>query len=363
MTKEIWQRIEELRVQKENIVLMTIVSGEGSVPRKAGAYMFLSESGKQYGTIGGGAAEYRALRIAQELLEEINAKTGPLKEETIQTNTRERFDKNKPVLKQFRMDGQEVFSQNMICGGQIQVLFTPILKEDSGADKWIDEGIRLSKAQEKFFFLLPLQEAHAKVQVISATKLDENLKEGYLPELYSAVLSADKIILETDRGKIYAEQFGNVGKVYLFGAGHISKALVPLLESIQFPCVVLDDREELLTKERFEKAMECRLVDYQDIAKYVSVKEDDYVLILTPDHSFDYEVERFALQTNAFYIGMVGSKRKIAISHEKLRLEGFDDVMLGRVHAPIGLSIGSRTPEEIAISIAAEMIAVRSHQR
>lgn len=352
MTKELWYRLKELHEQREHVVLMTIVSGEGSVPRKAGAYMLLGERGEQHGTIGGGAAEYRALQIARDLLQKM----------IDNTDMRNKNCSVAPVIKQFRMDGQEVFGRDMICGGYIRVLFTPVFKEDPEADKWMDEGLRLWGEREQFFLLLPLGDSTERVQVFSAAALDEKRKEGFLPEGFGATHSADKMIWETNHGKIYAEQFGIGGKVYLFGAGHISKALVPLLESIQFDCVVLDDREELLTKERFDKAAECRLVDYQDIAKYVSVTEEDYVLIMTRGHSFDYEVEHFALQTNAYYIGMVGSKRKIAISHEKLRSEGIDEVLLNRVHAPIGLPIGSRTPEEIAISIAAELIAVRSHQ-
>lgn len=360
MTRDLWKQLKKLRDEKKDIVLMTIVSGEGSVPRKEGASMLLGEGGKQYGTIGGGAAEYSALQISQKLLEEMNGVIDSLKAESPKKKRGERIAGIKPTLKWFQMDGQEVFSQEMICGGRIQVLFTLISKEDAGADQWIGKGLRLSEDGEKFVFFLPMELSSENVQVISATELDEKPMEGYLIDCIGTGRLADKGILETSHGKIYAETFDCGGKVYLFGAGHISKALVPILESIQFDCVVLDDREELLTKDRFGKAKECRVVDYQNISKYVSVTDGDYILILTRGHSFDFEVERFALQTNAYYIGMVGSKRKIAISHEKLRSEGFDEVILKRVHAPIGLPIGSRTPEEIAISIAAEMIAVRA---
>ncbi|KLI60381.1 XdhC family protein [Brachyspira hyodysenteriae] len=149
--------------------------------------------------------------------------------------------------------------------------------------------------------------------------------------------------------------------VYIFGGGHVSYDLVEVLYKLGFNCIVIDDREEFANKDRFPSASKIIVEDYESVFNKIDIRDKDYIVIVTRGHSHDYIVEKNALKTNALYIGMIGSKNKIKTLHDRLKNEeNYTDEMILRVHAPIGIPIGAETTEEIAISIAAELILVRA---
>ena len=139
--------------------------------------------------------------------------------------------------------------------------------------------------------------------------------------------------------------------------GHVSLDLVDILNKLSFNCIVIDDREEFAN--RFNNAI--IVDDYENVFNKINITEKDYIIIVTRGHSYDYIVEKNALKTNAYYIGMIGSSKKIATLHNRLKEEEkYTDEMVDRVHAPIGLQIGAESTEEIAVSIAAELILKRA---
>ena len=149
--------------------------------------------------------------------------------------------------------------------------------------------------------------------------------------------------------------------VYIFGAGHVSLDLVDILNKLSFNCIVIDDREEFANKERFNNAYKIIVDDYENVFSKINITERDYIIIVTRGHSYDYIVEKNALKTNAYYIGMIGSNKKITTLHSKLKEEEkYTYEMIDKVHAPIGLPIGAESTEEIAVSIAAELILKRA---
>ena len=168
--------------------------------------------------------------------------------------------------------------------------------------------------------------------------------------------------LKNETQKIYAEEFNFDGKVYIFGGGHLAQELVPVLSHLGFWCMVMDDREEYTAPNLFPGVQETKTVDFTLLSDILEVKKEDYLVVVTRGHSCDADVERFALRTPAFYIGVVGSKRKTQYVREKLLAEGFTNEELDRVHAPIGIDIASETPAEIAISIAAQLIQIRAEK-
>ena len=167
-------------------------------------------------------------------------------------------------------------------------------------------------------------------------------------------------ILELDGKAYYAEEFCYDGKVYLFGGGHLAQELVPVLHHLDFCCIVLDDREEYVDKALFPDAGQTMLVDFTKLDEILSIRKNDYLVIVTRGHRCDADAEAFALRTGASYIGVVGSRRKTKYVREKLEAQGFTGEQLDSVYAPIGIEIGSETPAEIAISIAAQLIQIRS---
>jgi len=161
----------------------------------------------------------------------------------------------------------------------------------------------------------------------------------------------------------YAVQLVSSGRVYIFGGGHVAQALVPILASVDFRCVILEDREEFADPALFGGVHEVRLITPDRWEKGLSLTRDDCICIMTRGHQNDLECQAFALKTPAYYIGVIGSRKKIAIAREKLLQMGFLDDEIARLHTPIGLPIGAQTPAEIAVSIAAEMIQCRAQYR
>lgn len=159
-----------------------------------------------------------------------------------------------------------------------------------------------------------------------------------------------------------AAQSGS-GRVLLFGAGHVARALAALLPALEFEYWVVDDRPEFAVKDAFPGAAGVLCEEMAAAVNRLEPTEEDLIVIMTRGHEHDYEVLREALATPAGYIGLMGSRRKIAMTRQKLEEEGFGPEQFARVSTPIGLSIGAETPAEIAVSVAAQLIAWRAEHR
>ena len=147
--------------------------------------------------------------------------------------------------------------------------------------------------------------------------------------------------------------------LYICGGGHIGLALAKIARLLDYRIIVIDDRPEYVTPDRFPEAERCVLHSYNDVFDVIEVNKSGLIVIVTHGHKGDEAALASALKTPAFYIGMIGSKKKVASTFNHLREQGITDAQLSRVHAPIGLEIFGQSPEEIAISIAAEIIAAR----
>src|SRR5215467_11518216 len=149
--------------------------------------------------------------------------------------------------------------------------------------------------------------------------------------------------------------------LYMFGAGHVAVNLYKVASNAGFDVTVVDDREAYANRERFPDATEIIADDFDKAMSQLSPNDSAYIVILTRGHRDDMRVLRWAVQTPARYIGMIGSKRKTIAIFRELVAEGIPEQSFERVHAPVGLDIGAITPEEIAVAITAELIAARRH--
>lgn len=147
--------------------------------------------------------------------------------------------------------------------------------------------------------------------------------------------------------------------LYIFGGGHVSIAVANAAHTAGFAIGVIDDREQFANRERFPMAREV-YTSYEEAFEKLQPNASTYILIVTRGHRDDMRVLAWAVKTNARYLGMIRSKRKVLSVYQALEREGFAPELFDRVHAPVGVEIGALTPEEIAISISAELIAVRS---
>lgn len=306
--KDLFLNIRRALEKGERVVLARILASHGSTPRGEGARMAIFADGSAQGTIGGGAVEHRAHTLGLDVLV-----SG---EEKIQS---------------YSLHAGEIADIGMVCGGDVLVCLQ-IMDDISVVD-----DILLAYSSNRSSYLVT------------------EVQNGCISKFY---LSYDKVA--PIRGKVYVEQLKPAGRVFVFGAGHVSRALVPILSKLEFSCVVLDDRSSFLTDKLFATAVELVTINYEDLS-CIDFTQDDYVVIMTRGHSSDYEVLRQVLKTPVRYIGCIGSRAKVAHTQQRLRELGFNDTDFERIHSPIGLAISAQTPDEIAISIAAQMIMQRAN--
>jgi len=160
---------------------------------------------------------------------------------------------------------------------------------------------------------------------------------------------------------IFVEHILPPAELYIFGAGHVAANLYRVARNTGFEVTIIDDRENYANKERFPEAVAVYAEDFDQAMNKLSPSEASYIVIVTRGHRDDMRILRWAVQTPARYIGMIGSKRKTIAIFRELTKEGLAPELFERVHAPVGLDIGAVTPEEIAVSITAELIAIRRH--
>jgi len=163
--------------------------------------------------------------------------------------------------------------------------------------------------------------------------------------------------------EVFLEPILPAATVYLFGAGHVSLNVYKVARLAGFEVVVVDDRERYANRERFPEARDIYAEDFEQSLAQLSPNENSFLVIVTRGHRDDMRVLKWAVETPARYIGMIGSRRKVLTTYKELERLGvpqgkFED---SRLHAPVGLDLGALTPEEIAVAIVAEMIAVRRH--
>jgi xanthine dehydrogenase accessory factor len=201
--------------------------------------------------------------------------------------------------------------------------------------------------------------------LVRRDKLDLGSFPG--PESWIPLLTGESarkkspVVAGVEGKRFFVEPSFLPGTVYLFGAGHVSRPVAELAAMVDFRTVVLDDRADFANKERFPKADQIIVVpSYDNLFDGLEIERDSYLVIVTRGHLHDKTVLEQSLRMKAGYIGMIGSKRKQHLLYEELLGKGFTEDDLKRVHNPIGLDINAETPEEIAVSIVAQLILVRS---
>lgn len=264
MLETIFDIIEIKIKENKEFELIEIIEQKGTTSRASGAFMFVDNDKKIYGTIGGGENEYEAIQIGFDLL---NKKANDTK-----------------IIK------------DPVCGGDITISFTYINNTENS------------------------------INLIKNLRIKHTNKET----------------------------------VYIFGGGHVAKELTNLLDYLEYSYVIWDDREEFANKNRFENAKQIICAPYININDKIKITENDFVLIMTKGHDNDYEVQKELIDVNAYYVGVIGSKTKVAQNRNKLKNDSYTDEQIKKFISPIGVQVGADTPKEIAISIMAELILYKS---
>ncbi|WP_163335804.1 XdhC family aldehyde oxidoreductase maturation factor [Desulfopila sp. IMCC35008] len=321
--------------KNEPVVIGAIIRSSGSVPRSSGARMLVTKDGTLHGTVGGGALEGQCHKVARELFE-----------------TEKSFR-----LKEFSMTASDAADVGMVCGGAATVLLQRIEPEQLSM---------LTKLQEMYLRatrpVLITAIPHGGA-VPSMAIFGEEQESSLIPESILATVPEksrrEPYLLNENTHDYFIEPLAHPGVVHLVGAGHVALATARMAAFTGFEVVVMDDREEFANSSRYPEAREVRVLENFDNC-ITDMGPGDYVVIVTRGHMHDRDVLAQSLQTEAGYIGMIGSSKKRKAVYDSLLQSGFTEADLQRVHSPIGISIGADTPEEIGISIVAELIQVRA---
>lgn len=313
--------------EQRDTMLVTIVDEHGAAPRGAGAQMLVGETGQLLGTVGGGPTEKYAGQLALQMLREhasgVRAYAPP-------TN-----------------DGS-------VCGGEVSLHFQFVSHNSVEWRSLVSAVVNRIAAKQSGWLILKLDGSLATLTdgggIIIAGKEMWVKKE---------LLSSGSTLL----GNQFSIKLPIGDRAILFGAGHCTRALAPVLETVGFRTTIFDEREAFANLDRYPGAERIICGNFSDIDASITIEPNDYIVIMTSGHKFDLEVQSQVLRHPHAYCGVIGSGKKIAYAQQVLRERGIAEEVIQAVHTPIGLPIHSVTPEEIAVSIAGEMILERAKRR
>ena len=332
--KQMLKSMEDHLAAGEALVLVTVTASSDATPRGAGARMLVGKAGRICGTIGGGAVEYRSEHIAQQVLE--NKVSGQ---------------------QDFSLTREDVQNLGMICGGDVNVFFHYIPAGDPATLALVRQAQDLFETREALWLISDITNGGS----LSLYTKKQGVSGNPVPDWVLAQLPRQPKLLQQEGQSYCVEQINGSGRVYIFGCGHVSQELEPVLTHVGFRCVVMDDRPEFATRALFPTAEEVKVVDFRNIAASVTIGEEDYVCVMTRGHAFDTVIQAQVLKCRPCYVGVIGSRKKAAGVRQTLKDQyGLREEELDRVTTPIGVEIAAETPAEIAISIAGQMIQVRA---
>ena len=316
--KEILDTIERWTAEGQRVATATVVKTERSAPRDPGAVLAVSERGEVAGSVTGGCVEPAVYEEAREVL------AG-----------------GEPRLRTYGIADDEAFEVGLPCGGTVHIFIDSL-------DETLVSPLAESLREERPIAL----EVAISGPRIGAKRLVSS-GDGASGELLGR---GETAIVETDDGELFVNSFAPRPDMYVFGAVDHAAAVAQVGRFLGYRVTVCDARAKFATSERFPDVDEL-VVEWPDrFLAQAPVDERTVICVLTHDHKFDVPLLEVALRTPAAYIGAMGSRRTTDDRAERLRAEGVTDEELSRLHAPIGLRIGARTPEEVAISIAAELV-------
>jgi len=341
--REILHELDRWLEQGEEIALATLVDTHGPSPRPAGARLCLTRSGRIIGSVSGGCVENDVFDLGQRVLESGTA--------TIQS---------------YGIDDGLGVAVGLSCGGTIDVLVEPFASDE--AWRCVRDAVVAERPVALCVALAPEALLGRRLAVLG----NGELVGGIDLELDHAARDRALELLQDDGGRdiierswrdsnarVFVESFAPKPRLFIVGATHTAIPLTRMAVALGFKVSVIDPRTPFATRERFPDAHELRLEWPHEVLDAAELDDHCHVLTLTHDLKFDIPTLARALRSEVRYIGALGSRRTHELRKERLRAEGFDDDDLARIHTPIGLDIGARSPEEIALAILAEIVAVR----
>lgn len=299
-------------------MLLYVLESHGSSPGRQGFFMTVNADNQMEGSVGGGIMEHKFVEMAKQRLKHRSKET--------------------LIKKQVHDRNAGVNKSGMICSGEQTILLYIVQKKDSEAIREIVKSLK-----------------NNKIGLLRISNDGLEFSKGvHTPENFSY-----KFIAEDEW--YYTENIGYKNHLYIVGGGHCALALSRLINELNFCIHLFDNREDLNTMEKNKVVHEKKcLKNYATLAKHIPSGQNNYVVLMTFGYRTDDEALRSIFNKNFKYLGILGSSKKIEKMMNQYTAEGFDKNILQKIHAPIGIQIKSQTPEEIAVSIAAEIIKLKN---
>lgn len=323
---QLWEFIAARLSKAENVMLLVVAESSGSSPGRRGYKMAIGADGELFGSVGGGVMEVNLVEKSRGILRDAGterrgvAETSSLSEQVHRKDVRN--------------------SSGMICSGQQTVIFKLLLPTDAMTVTMIIDALRA-----KWLDVLTISSTRFEVAGVGEGNHDDDF-------------TFDKF---TETDFVYTEIIGCKNDLYIIGGGHCALALSELMSKMDFHISLFDDRPDLNTIAKNQYAHDIKIVDsYERISDHISSGRSAYVVVMTLGYKTDDIVIRSLIDKEFKYFGVLGSKAKMSTMFKSLRSDGVPESKLKQIHTPVGLPINSRTPEEIAVSIAAEIISVKN---
>jgi xanthine dehydrogenase accessory factor len=305
-----WQYISDKLTAGKKVMLLCVVDSEGSSPGRMGFKMAVSDDEEICGSIGGGVMEYKLVEVSKASLKKGEKKISLLTQYHDKAHTKDR--------------------SGMICSGSQTIAFIPLGKEA------LPLVNKLCKAEELPFnsFLVFHNKGIKLVEDVVATGFSKSDPDNWT----------------------YTERVKEAAVIHIVGGGHVGLALSALMRFLGFYVKIYDNRTGLNTMEENSFANEKLLVDYDKIGEVIVSDPNDFLVIMTMGYKDDLKVFRQLMKKDFCYLGMLGSEFKVETLKNELQGEGVDKKQFEKYFIPVGLNIYSKTPKEIAVSIAAQII-------
>ena len=335
--------LDRWQQEKEETALATVVQVRGSAPRPTGARLVVTRGGRMAGSVSGGCVENDVYERAMQVL-----------------------DTGQPLVATYGISDELGFEVGLSCGGSIDVLLEPFRADPP----WqaVRQAVEGQRPVALAIGLAPASLIGRKLALLEdgddVGGIDAELDEQVAAKARELLLQGGTQVLTLPwRGQesdIYVEAFPPPPRLFIVGATHTAIPLSQMAKQLGFRVTVIDARSMFATRERFAEVDELHRAWPDEVLEEAPLDAYSYIVILTHDPKFDLPTLARALRSPARYIGAMGSRGTHEQRKQQLRQQGFSDADLARIRAPIGLDLGARNPEEIALAILAELLAVRS---
>ena len=344
--EELFDDIEKLAQAEKRVAMATLVATRGTSPKREGAKMWVGEEGRILGSVTiGGCVDARVIAESEQALSSFQSR-----------------------LVEMKLGNEDAWEIGFLCAGDLDVLIEPVDLTRGDNVLQLYRKVRTAVDQGKRAVIItPLRESTRKLLIIESGETSGTLGTPELDrEAHTIALqlmrrgASSTVSLGPDASPVFFEVHGPPPTLIVFGASHVAMPLVSLAHDLGLKTVVVDGRPRFATRERFPDVDRLLIGIPSEIAETLSYTSSTFVVLTAHDYKYDLPVLKVVLPARPAYVGLLGSKRRGAAIKEFLREDGMDESLLDQLHVPTGLDIGAETAAEIALSILAEAVALKS---